>query len=196
MPPPFTIRAVCADDIPAMCAIYAPYVESSTATWACAPAELPDAAEWAPRWARCAARGLPWLVACDAASGAVVGYCVVGEFRGRAGWRNTCEHGIYTAPGWQRRGVGRALLAACVAGCAAAGVACLMAVVSVHPASGAGAASRALHAASGFEEVGYLRGAGSKLGLTLDCLLMCRYIAEEAAAAAAAEGGARAAAAQ
>jgi L-amino acid N-acyltransferase YncA len=175
--PAFTVRDVRSpQDIAAMCAIYAPYVEASTATWAYAPEELPVAAEWEARWARARARALPWLVAECAASGAVIGYCTVGEFRGRAGWRATCEHGIYTAPGWQRRGVGRALLGAALAGCAAAGVACLMAVISVHPASGAGAASVQLHQALGFEQAGYLRGAGKKLGLVLDAQLMCRYL--------------------
>ena len=190
-PPPFAIRSVAGEaDVAAMCAIYAPYVQHETCTWALAPEELPQAAEWVDKWRRAAARGLPWLVAVEAGSGAIVGYCSVYEFRSRGGWRNTCEHGIYTAPGWQRRGLGRALLQAAVQRCRTAGVAALMAVISVHPGSGAGRASCALHRAMGFEEAGYLRGVGVKLGQVLDCQLMCRYIVALGGAA----GGAGAAA--
>jgi L-amino acid N-acyltransferase YncA/8-oxo-dGTP pyrophosphatase MutT (NUDIX family) len=193
-PPPFSIRSVAGEaDVAAMCAIYAPYVQHETCTWALAPEELPQVAEWVEKWRGAAARGLPWLVAVEAGSGAVVGYCSVSEFRSRGGWRNACEHGIYTAPGWQRRGLGRALLQACVQRCRGAGVAALVAVISVHPESGAGRASCALHKAMGFEEAGYLRGVGAKLGQVLDCQLMCRYIiplSAGAGAAAAAEGGA------
>jgi L-amino acid N-acyltransferase YncA/8-oxo-dGTP pyrophosphatase MutT (NUDIX family) len=176
-PPPFSIRAVAGEvDIVAMCAIYAPYVQYTTSTWALAPEELPHVPEWVDKWTRATSRGLPWLVAVDKNSEAVVGYCNVNEFRSRGGWRNTCEHGIYTHPEWHRRGLGKALLAACLQACREAGVAALMAVIGCHPKSGAGQASCALHAAMGFEKVGYLRGVGAKLGLVLDCQLMCRYL--------------------
>ena len=51
-----------------------------------------------------------------------------------------------------------------------------MAVISVHPATRAGAASCALHASMGFEKSGYLVGVGFKLGNVLDCKFMSRYL--------------------
>lgn len=176
-PLPFSIRSVSGEkDLTAMCAIYAPYVESDTCTWAAAPEELPLVGEWMEKWLKATSRGLPWLVAVAAGTDDVVGYCTVDDFRGRKGWQKTCEHAIYTAAGWQRQGVGKALLSACLQRCRGAKVACLMAVVSIHPATGAGAASCALHAHMGFEKSGYLVGVGFKLGKVLDCSFMSRYL--------------------
>ena len=178
---PFSIRSVAGEkDLSAMCTIYAPYVESDTCTWAAAPDELPLVGEWMEKWIRASSRGLPWLVAVATDdtedTNTIVGYCTVDDFRGRRGWQKTCEHAIYTAPGWQRRGVGTALLSACLQRCRDAEVACLMAVVSVDPATGAGSASCALHESMGFEKSGYLVGVGFKLGKVLDCQFMSRYL--------------------
>jgi phosphinothricin acetyltransferase len=176
-PLPFRVRSVEGEaDLSAMCAIYAPFVQSETCTWAVAPEELPRVSEWVEKWAKASKRGLPWLVAVNVNTGDVVGYCCVDDFRGRRGWQKTCEHGIYIAPGWQRKGVGKALLAACSQRSRAAGVACLMAVISVDPQTGAGAASCALHASMGFEKTGFLKGVGFKLGKVLDCQFMSKYL--------------------
>jgi len=178
----YIVRSVSSfQDIEFICAIYGVYVESSTATWAYAPEELPKPLEYEAKWLAAQARSLPWLVAVSdneegCKDGEVIGYCTVGEFRGRAGWRNTCEHGIYVAQGWQKRGVGKALLTAALEGCKSAGVACLVAVISVHPPTGAGLASRNLHLSLGFERAGYLTGAGLKLGKVLDCEFLAKYL--------------------
>jgi L-amino acid N-acyltransferase YncA len=166
---PFLLRAVRDEaDLASMASLYADAVRSTTATWAYAE-EAPTAADFAARWAAARARALPWVVAVDAADAArVVGYATVGDFRARLGWRFTAEHAVYVAPAWARRGVGRALLGAVVAGARAAGVATLVAVISTHAPTGAGAASVALHRAVGFERAGALRGAGTKGGLVLD----------------------------
>ena len=165
----FTLRDLSsADDCASIAAIYADAVRSSTATLAYAE-ESPSAADFRARWDASRARALPWVVAVDAADGkTIIGYTSVGDFRPRMGWRFTGEHAIYVRPSWARRGVGRALLGAAIAGARAAGLSTLVAVISVHEPSGAGAASLALHAAVGFERFGYLRGAGVKGGLVLD----------------------------
>ena len=117
----FSVRPCTPSDIEAMCAIYAHYIRTSTCTWAWPESDLPVASEWQAKLAAATARGLPWLVAEEGGSAAgagagtvaasrLIGYCTVGEFRARTGWRNTCEHSIYTLPEAQRRGVGRALL--------------------------------------------------------------------------------------
>jgi L-amino acid N-acyltransferase YncA len=168
-PHPFILRDVRSDaDCACIASIYADAVRSSTATLAYAE-EAPTAADFRARWDASRARALPWVVAVDAADGeTVIGYTSVGDFRPRLGWRFTGEHAIYVRPSWARRGVGRALLGAAVAGARAAGLSTLVAVISVHEPTGAGAASLALHAALGFERCGYLRGAGVKGGLVLD----------------------------
>jgi len=178
----FFIRPVSGQsDIEAICEIYGYYVEKSLCTWAYAPQELPKIEEYKSSWQACTSRGLPWLVAvahgeADSNKDKVIGFITVREFRGREGWRNTCEHGVYLADGWQRKGVGRALLEAALEGCKAARVACLIAVVSVHPQSGAGEASRKLHLSLGFESAGYLKGVGVKGGLVLDCEFLAKYL--------------------
>ena len=169
--PGYSIRAVTTDaDLAAMAAIYAHFTRASTAPWASAE-EVSTAADFAARWRAAAPRGLPWLVAVDAA-GAVAGYCTVGDFRGRLGWRFACEHSVYVAPAHARRGLGRALLAAAIAGARAAGVAVLVAVISVHAPSGAGAASVALHEALGCTRAGAFPAAGVKGGLVLDAVFL------------------------
>jgi phosphinothricin acetyltransferase len=132
-------------------------------------------------------------VAEDGAS-ALAGYAYVAPFRTRAGWRFVGEHSIYVAPAWQRRGVGAALLARLLARARAAPLAALVGVVSSHPASGAGAASLALHERAGFVRAGGFPRVGVKAGLFLDCELVTfalRDVAEVAAEEAAAAAGAR-----
>lgn len=174
---PFTIRAAKHDDLAAMRAIYEHYVSTALCTWAY-DGEVPTASEYDASWRTCTARGLPWLVAVAPEAGGgdgpdvVVGYCTIAPFRARTGWRWTVENSLYTAPGWQRRGVGRALLAASLVECRAARVAGVVAVISAHGPSGVGAASLALHEAAGFTRTGVLPGAGTKGGLVLDCVFM------------------------
>jgi L-amino acid N-acyltransferase YncA len=154
----YTLREVRDDsDISSIVALYSRFVRGDLATWAYAE-EVPTDAEYKSRWLAAQARALPWLVACAADDGAVIGFCYVGDFRGRLGWRFTCEHSVYVEPRWARRGVGRALLAACVERSRAAGVARLVAVISVDGASGAGGASVALHESLGFARAGFLGG--------------------------------------
>ncbi len=126
----FSVRDVRDErDVEAIASIYADAVRATTATWAYAE-EAPSAADMGARWAAARARGLPWVVAVDAADArAVVGFANVGDFRARLGWRFTAEHAVYVRPSWARRGVGSALLGAVVAGARAAGVATLVAVI-------------------------------------------------------------------
>jgi L-amino acid N-acyltransferase YncA len=124
------------------------------------------------------------------AAGAVVGFAYASAFRARVGWRFTCEDSIYVRPGLERRGIGRALLAALVAGCRAAGLRQLVAAISVdgegatRRGDGLGAASRALHASLGFREAGLLRDAGEKFGRVCDCLFMQKDLLDEGGAGA------------
>ena len=189
-----------AADLAACASIYAHYVSGSVCTWAY-DGEAPSLQEWEAQWRACTARGLPWFVAeattsrppaspvgstagapevemgvgvgtVQVPSNVIVGYCTVSPYRSRAGWRWTVEHSLYTAPGWQRRGVGRALLSRTIDACRASRIAALVAVISVHGPTNGGASSLSLHEALGFVRAGYLPAVGVKGGLVLDCAIL------------------------
>ena len=162
-----SVRAAEAGDLPAVAAIYAPYVERTVITF---ETESPDAGAWAARFDAVTARGLPFLVA--ESGGAVVGYAYAGPWKERAAYRHTVEDAIYLAPGATGRGVGRALLDALLRACANAGVQQVVAVI----ADSGDPASTCLHTRCGFREVGRLERVGFKHGRWVDTVLMQRSL--------------------
>ncbi|WP_405149242.1 GNAT family N-acetyltransferase [Sphaerisporangium sp. NBC_01403] len=159
------IRPAVPADLEAVAAIYSHYVTGSLATFEEVPPTVPD---WERRLADLAGRRLPFLVA-DVA-GQVAGYAYAGPFRPKPAYRHTVEDSIYLAPGSTGRGLGRALLAALLAGCAEAGARQVIAVI----ADTGETASAALHRRFGFTDAGLLRQVGHKHGRWVDTLLMQR----------------------
>jgi phosphinothricin acetyltransferase len=92
-----------ATDAEAVAAIYRPAVESSIASF---EEVAPDVPVVAARMVATLER-LPWLVAEVGSS--VVGYAYAGAHRERAGYRWSVNVSVYVDPGWQGRGIGRAL---------------------------------------------------------------------------------------
>ena len=86
-------------------------------------------------------------------------------------YANACEmKRLYVRPDWQRRGVGRMLLAALVERARGQGVHALLAWIEAE-----NAASIELHRAFGFDLVGVQREVGAKFGRWLSLALMeCR----------------------
>ncbi len=160
------IRPSTEADIPAIAAIYAHHVLTGTASFETEP---PDTAEMARRRADVLARGLPYLVA-EGPEGAVLGYAYAGPYRTRAAYGRTVENSIYVRADAARRGVGRKLLEALIAGCEAAGMRQMVAVVG----DSANLASIRLHEEAGFRLVGTLRSVGRKHGRWLDSVLLQR----------------------
>jgi phosphinothricin acetyltransferase len=154
-------------DLPAVAAIYAPYVRDSVITFETEP---PDPVAWEKRFDAVVSRGLPFLVAESA--GEVVGYAYAGPWKERAAYRHTVENAIYLAPEKRGRGVGAVLLEALLKKCAEAGVRQVVAVIADtgHPAS------MRLHARSGFRHVGRLEQVGFKHGRWIDTVLMQRSL--------------------
>jgi L-amino acid N-acyltransferase YncA len=152
-------------DLPDVQRIYGHYVATSVATF---EESAPDLAWWAGRLRDLTQAGLPFLVARDGVH--VVGYAYAGPFRPRPAYRHTVEDSVYVDPGCTGRGVGRALLAALLAGCADAGARQVIAVI----ADTGDDASGALHRALGFTDAGRLAGVGHKHGRWVDTLLMQR----------------------
>jgi phosphinothricin acetyltransferase len=161
------------DDLPAIEAIYAYHVSHGLASFEEVP---PSLAELRRRREEILAKGLPYIVAAEAAAegggagGAVLGYAYASAYRTRTAYRYTLEDSVYVRPGLAGRGIGRALLAALIDRCAAAGYRQMVAVIG----DSANAASIGLHAALGFREVGVLRSIGFKLGRWVDSVLMQR----------------------
>lgn len=165
--PPIAIRPAGAGDVPQVAAIYAHHVRYGLASFEEVP---PDPAEMARRHAEIAARGLPYMVAVEGE--AVVGYAHAGPYRARSAYRFTVEDSVYVHPDRARRGIGRRLLPAVIAACAAAGARQMIAVIG----DSANAPSIALHAAFGFAPVGVLRAVGFKHGRWVDTILMQRML--------------------
>jgi phosphinothricin acetyltransferase len=166
--PPIALRLAGAADMPQVAAIYAHHVRTGLASFEEVP---PDAAEMARRRADIVARGLPYLVAVEGET--VVGYAYAGPYRARSAYRFAVEDSVYVHPDRARRGIGRRLLPAVIAACAAAGARQMVAVIG----DSANAASIALHAAFGFAPVGVLRAVGFKHGRWVDTVLMQRALA-------------------
>ncbi len=157
------IRSASPEDVPAVAAVYAHYVEHSLATFDLVP---PDAAWWTAKLADLTAAGLPFLVAEEA--GELIGFAYVAPWRVKPAYRRTVEDTVYLAPGRTGRGAGRALLAELLVRARAAGVRQVIAVVT----DSGDPASLRLHAACGFVEAGRLRAVGFKGGRWLDTLLL------------------------
>jgi L-amino acid N-acyltransferase len=116
--------------------------------------------------------GFPVLVAVDPAHPLdVLGYGSFGVFRDFPGYVKTVEHSVYVSPVAQRRGIGRALLAALVEQARDRDLKAMVGGID-----SANAASIALHEQAGFEIHGNLKGVGRKFGKTLDLVFMVKAL--------------------
>ncbi|AXX30730.1 Sortase and related acyltransferase [Actinosynnema pretiosum subsp. pretiosum] len=157
-----TIRPCAGDDLAAVAAIYAHYVEHGVATF---DEVAPSEEDWAGKRADIAARGLPFLVA--ELDGVVSGFAYAAPWRWKRAYRHTAEDTIYLAPGATGHGLGKALLGSVVEAAREAGIRQLIAVIAD---SGDGS-SAALHRRFGFHEAGVLREVGHKHGRWIDTAL-------------------------
>jgi phosphinothricin acetyltransferase len=165
------VRPSRADDVPAIQAIYAWYVQETTVSFELVP---PSVEEVAARRAGVLDRGLPYLVA--EVAGGVIGFAYAAPFRDRPAYRHTVEHSVYVHPDAVRGGAGTALLARLVDACAAAGALQMIALIG----DSANVPSIAFHERMGFRRAGTLERVGLKLGRWLDVTLMQRELAAPA----------------
>ena len=157
------IRLSTDADIPAVTAIYAHHVLTSTGTF---ETEAPSEQDMTMRRADVLGKGLPYLVAED--NGNVVGFAYGNWFKPRPAYRYSVEDSIYLAPDQQGKGLGRALLAELMARCEAVGICKMMAIIG----DSANAGSVGLHLALGFEHVGKIDACGWKFGAWRDIVIM------------------------
>jgi len=166
-----SLRAATPEDFAAITKIYADHVSAGTATFEIEPPDLP---EMLRRWREVTERGLPYLVATH--GDVVAGYAYAGAYRPRPAYRYTVEDSIYLRPDCVGQGIGRALLAALIAGCERAGARQMVAVIG----DSDNAASIRLHAGAGFAPIGVLPDVGWKFGRWLDVVLMQRSLGQGA----------------
>src|SRR3954451_4889823 len=153
------------EDAEALRAIYNVEVQESTVTFDLVPRSPSDQREWMT--ARSGAHAV--VVAEDA--GDVVGFASLSPYKERPAYRTTVEDSVYVDRDDQGRGVGRQLLDHVVEVAAATGFHAVMARIEA-----GGTASRALHAACGFELVGVEREVGRKFNRWLDVAVMQRLL--------------------
>lgn len=167
-----TLRRADKADMARISAIYGHFVAAETASFELEP---PNAREMARRWRSLADAGYPYIVAVS--EGVVAGYAHVGPYRARPAYGSTVESTVYVAPEWQRRGIGRRLLARLIEQATAMGFRQMIAIIggSEH------LASIELHRGQGFRHVGTLRAVGYKHGRWLDSVLMQRPLGPAAA---------------
>ena len=155
--PALLLRDATSEDAPACAAIYAHYVEHSTATF---EEVAPTTEEMALRIAA-AQVAHAWLVAEQ--DGTVIGYAYGGPFMARAAYRFSCSVSVYLDSRAVGRGAGRALYAALLDRMESRGMRMACGGVTLP-----NDASLALHRAFGFETVGTYRRIGWKHGAWRD----------------------------
>jgi L-amino acid N-acyltransferase YncA len=160
------IRPATADDAAAVVAIYNEGIEDRLATFETRPREPAEVEAWLED-------GLPFIVA--TAGDGVVGWARVSPYSDRCVYEGVGEHGVYVARAARGRGAGRALLEALCDEAERAGLYKLTSRVFTD-----NAASRAVHLAAGFDEVGVQRRHGRLDGRWKDCVLVERLLGDAA----------------
>jgi L-amino acid N-acyltransferase YncA len=173
MPTALTLRDCRESDTPAIAGIYGHWVRTGLASFEYAP---PDVEEMGRRRAAVLAAGFPYIVA-EGEGGRVLGYAYVSAWRTRPAYRFACENSVYVDKDVGRGGIGRALLNALIARCAARGLRLMVAVIG----DSANAPSIGLHKACGFTMVGTLPAVGWKHNRWVDSVLMTLPLGEGAA---------------
>ncbi|WP_137145241.1 GNAT family N-acetyltransferase [Mycolicibacterium sp. CR10] len=162
-----TIRPTAPDDIDAIGAIYAQYVQTGVATF---ELTAPDRDELLRRFDTITSAGLPYLTA--ELDGQVAGYAYCAPWKTRPAYRHTVEDSIYVAPDAVGNGVGGRLLDGVLGACQEAGIRQVIAVIVDAEAD----ASLALHRQRGFVDTGRLAAVGFKHGRWLDTILLQRSL--------------------
>jgi L-amino acid N-acyltransferase YncA len=160
------LRPARRDDAAAIAAIYNRALAERQATFETRPRSVAEVVRWLDG-------DLPLIVA--ERDGDVVGFARVSPYSDRRAYAGVGEHGVYVDPGARGDGVGRALLIELCARAERRGLYKLTSRIFAD-----NIASRALHRACGFEEVGTQRRHGRLDGEWKDCVLVERLLGEAA----------------
>jgi phosphinothricin acetyltransferase len=157
------LRPPTAADVPALAAIYNEGIAGREATFETSPRAAGDVAAWL-------GEDLPFVVAEDDGGG-IAGFARLSAYSDRCVYSGVGEHGVYVAVRARGRGIGRELLVRLAAEAEQAGYYKLTSRIFT-----TNAASRAVHRAAGFEEVGIQRRHGRLDGEWRDCVLVERLL--------------------
>ena len=147
------IRVATAADVPAILAIYAPYVTDTTITF---EYDVPTMAEFMDRFRRITA-DFPWLVWEE--NGQILGYAYACRPFERAAYSWCAEPSIYLAPEAQGKGIGRKLYTALEELLKMMGYRVLLALIT-----GENMRSLEFHKKFGYDFAGELKASGYKFG--------------------------------
>ena len=165
--PDVRLRDATHADLPRILEITNDAILRTTAMWSLEPTTLEERRAWFDARRE---RGYPVLVAVDP-EGRVFGFASYGEFRPRAGYRQTVEHSLYVDAALRGRGIGSALLAVLIERARADGHHVMVAGID-----GENSGSIRLHERFGFEQVGRLHEVGRKFDRWLDLVFMERRL--------------------
>ncbi len=165
MPDAFELRLATQGDLEAINAIYNHFVPISTANYDYDPWTMEARRAWFE------GREEVHPVTVVTHQGQVVAWGALGWFRNRIGYRTTAENSIYVHPEYQRRGLGKMILADQIERARSLGLHAIVAVIDTMQTG-----SIALHEGMGFHEAGRFREVGHKLGEWRDAVFMMRVV--------------------
>jgi phosphinothricin acetyltransferase len=154
------------NDAEAIRSIYNHYVTKTTVTFDMVPRSIEEQEAWLSE----RSGALAVIVAVDE-SDSVVGFASLSPYKPRPAYRTSVENSVYVAPGSERMGVGRTLMARLIDVATDHGYHAMMArIADAHPAS------VGLHEAVGFELVGIEKEVGRKFNRWLDVAVMQKLL--------------------
>ena len=162
-----SVRPAEAADIPAMLAIYAPYVANTTYSFEYTG---PTPEEFTERFFQYTAK-YPWLIWEE--NGEVIGYAYASPMAVRASYQWSADASIYIREGHGGCGIGRALYTALEEELKALGYHNIIAIITEE-----NSVSRAFHEKMGYEHIMDLPHIGYKFGRWPGISYYCKRIAE------------------
>ena len=162
-----SVRLAELDDAPAIAAIYNVEVENHTSTFDLVPRTVAEQRAWLTE------RSGAFSAVVAEVDGEVVGFAALSPYKERAAYRTTVENSVYVSRGHAGLGIGRQLMEHVIGVARDSGFHSIMARVET-----SSTASRALHAACGFELVGVEREVGRKFNRWLDVAVMQLLLAQ------------------
>ena len=162
-----TIRTATLADAGAILEIYNREVIETTATFDLVPRTL----EQQQAWLAARSGAFAAIVAVDDATRQVVGFAALSPYKERAAYSTTVENSVYVHRDVSGRGVGKALMLHLIEVARESGFHSIIARIEA-----SGSASRALHAAVGFELVGIEREVGRKFRRWLSVAVMQKML--------------------
>ena len=160
------IRPATEADLPAIVAIYNASIPGRRATADTTPVSVDERRDWFASFEP--ARRPIWVAE---AEGNVAGWLGLRSFYGRPAYHRTVEVAVYVDPGFQRRGIARALLAHALRAAPTLGIATLLAFVFGH-----NDASVALFREAGFAQWGELPGVAELDAVERDLVILGRRL--------------------